>query len=305
MLPLEAFVLQGVVVAIKANYFQVEIDFSNDKKSFEQIKIQRLLCTKRKKLDHQGITIYVGDKVYLESIDWNYGSAVITKVAQRKTFLSRPPIANVTKVLVVLSFKKPKLDFDQASRFLLKAEETGLNVGLILNKIDLLNNDELMEYSMRFRSWGYRPLFVSASTGEGFQSLVDDLEMSKLSVFCGPSGVGKTSLLNRLFPNAGLRIADVSGRLQRGRHTTRNIELFNIGCQSKVADTPGFNRPELVSKASDLAKLFPEIRSQIELTNCRFRDCLHRDEPGCAVNKDWERYIFYRNCIERILNISQ
>ena len=133
MLLPKASSLQGIVVAIKANYLEVEIESSNNKGLDSQIKIERLLCTKRRKLDHKGISVYAGDRVFLESIDWNHHRAVISDVRKRTSLLTRPSVANATKVLVAISLREPKIDFHQASRFLLKAEETGLNVRLIFS----------------------------------------------------------------------------------------------------------------------------------------------------------------------------
>ena len=139
----------------------------------------------------------------------------------------------------------------------------------------------------------------------GLDELRAQLSTVPISVLCGPSGVGKSSLLNGLLPGLALRVGAVSGRLQRGRHTTRHVELhaFSPGC--RVADTPGFNRPDLPNDVSNLEVLFPELRVQLEHHPCRFRDCLHRDEPGCGVTRDWERYPMYRKAVEELLEINR
>ena len=132
------------------------------------------------------------------------------------------------------------------------------------------------------------------------EALQQRVKGTALAVLCGPSGVGKSSLLNRLLPHLSLRVGAVSGRLQRGRHTTRHVELFAIGSDSRVADTPGFNRPDIPDDPSELGVLFPELRQQLDPWPCRFRDCLHRGEPGCGVSTAWERYSLYVSGLEEL-----
>jgi ribosome biogenesis GTPase len=110
--------------------------------------------------------------------------------------------------------------------------------------------------------------------------------------------VGKSSLLNGLRPELELQVGAVSGRLQRGRHTTRHVELFALAQRALVADTPGFNRPELPADPAQLAGLFPEVRQRLISGGCQFRDCLHQGEPGCVVGSGWERYPWYSLCLQ-------
>jgi ribosome biogenesis GTPase len=111
--------------------------------------------------------------------------------------------------------------------------------------------------------------------------------------------VGKTSLLNALLPDLQLRTAAVSGKLQRGRHTTRHVELFPLAPNALLADTPGFNRPELPPNPGEFASLFPEIRQQLRAGRCcRFNDCRHLQEPGCGLERSWERYGLYQSLMQ-------
>ena len=302
--------LAGMVVALQANFLEVELEISNPASlvaltGLTDARPSRLLCTRRTRLNHRGAAIHVGDRVWVEAIDWQQCRAVVSDVEPRQSWLNRPPVANVTAVVVALAVKQPCFDADQASRFLLSAEQTGLAVHLILTKRDLITSDQLEEQLVRLRGWGYRPIAVSVQTGEGLDSLQDQLSSNRLAVLCGPSGVGKTSLLNKLLPQASLRVAAVSGRLQRGRHTTRHVELYRLCEGSLVADTPGFNRPELPGDPRNLALLFPELRRQLETRPCRFRDCFHRDEPGCEVDKSWERYPIYKRCLKEMERLSR
>ena len=208
-------------------------------------------------------------------------------------------------MVVAFSVEQPAFDPDQASRFLLTAEQTGLVVQVLLTKCDLLQEKASRQLVDRLQGWGYAPLLLSSETGEGMESLRTLLKGQALSVLCGPSGVGKSSLLNSLLPQLSLRVGAVSGRLQRGRHTTRHVELHALGPGARVADTPGFNRPDLPDDVHNLEVLFPELRSQLETHPCRFRDCLHRDEPGCGVSRDWERYGIYRRAVEELMGFSR
>ncbi len=288
-----------MVVALQANYLEVELDQVSERFP------SRLLCTRRTRLSHRGEAVYVGDRVRVEAIDASHARAVVSHVEPRVSFLTRPPVANATTVVVALAVAQPAFDPDQASRFLLTAERTSLHVQLVLTKTDLLEPEALEQLRARLHAWGYPPLLVSTGSGLGLSKLKQSLAGSSLSVLCGPSGVGKSSLLNALIPELDLRIGAVSGRLQRGRHTTRHVELHRLEGEARVADTPGFNRPELPDDPRNLEVLFPELRAQLEPHPCRFRDCLHRDEPGCGVTREWERYPIYRRAVEDLLGLNR
>ena len=298
--------LRGVVVALKANYVIVELDFKQEISSVINRPLDslsnRFLCTIRKRMIHKGCFISVGDYVFIEAIDWNSARAVVSDVEPRKTWIDRPPVANVTEIFVMLSAKDPTFDFDQASRFLLTAEKTGLEVSLVISKSDIIIPNKLNTHIERLKGWGYQPFPISVVDGQGINALLKKLKTAKLSVLCGPSGVGKSSLLSYLLPDESIAIGLLSGRLKRGRHTTRHVELYSLGQGSLVADTPGFNRPDLKVDPINLAFLFPELRTQLLSQSCRFRDCLHRDEPGCALDRDWERYSYYREFLDEMIS---
>jgi ribosome biogenesis GTPase len=296
--------LKGIVVALKANFLIVEIDHKNFKDhSFDEFygKI-RLLCIRRSKLNYQGLFIDVGDIVCVESIDYKNKRAVVSDVEPRQSFLKRPAVANVTLVSICISADEPLFDMEQTSRFLLTAECANIEPLIILTKIDLITKNDLILYINKFKSWGYDCIPVSIHNSQGIDSLIERFRKTKLTVLAGPSGVGKTSLINHLIPTLSLPTSSVSKKLKRGTHTTRHVELFAIGNGSLLADTPGFNRPEIVCEPSDFAFLFPEFRTQLSNSQCKFRNCLHRDEPGCVIDKDLERYPFYRENLEEMIN---
>ena len=289
----------GIVVALQANYLEVELDQAPEQGP------SRLLCTRRTRLSHRGEEVHVGDRVRVEAIDPVQARAVVSGVEPRSSWLTRPPVANVSLVVVALAVDQPAFDPDQASRFLLTAERTGLPVQLLLTKGDLVEEDQRSALVERLMGWGYDAWVVSSQTGAGIDALRQRLQDTELAVLCGPSGVGKSSVLNRLMPHLALRVGAVSGRLQRGRHTTRHVELFPIAPGARVADTPGFNRPDLPDDPSELGVLFPELRTQLSPWPCRFRNCLHKQEPGCGINRDWERFAFYKDALQECSDLSR
>ena len=289
----------GIVVALQANYLEVELDQAPEQGP------SRLLCTRRTRLSHRGEAVHVGDRVRVEAIDPVQARAVVSGVEPRSSWLTRPQVANVSLVVVALAVDQPAFDPDQASRFLLTAERTELPVQLLLTKGDLVEEDQRSALVERLMGWGYDAWVVSSQTGAGIEELRQRLQDTELAVLCGPSGVGKSSVLNRLMPHLALRVGAVSGRLQRGRHTTRHVELFPIAPGARVADTPGFNRPDLPDDPSELGVLFPELRAQLSPWPCRFRNCLHKQEPGCGINRDWERFEFYKDALQECSDISR
>ncbi|BEV35402.1 ribosome small subunit-dependent GTPase A [Synechococcus sp. M16CYN] len=277
----------GIVVALQANYLEVELN------TVPKGYPKRLLCTRRSRLSHRGMDVHVGDRVHVEAIDPKQARAVVVDVSPRKSWLTHPSVANASLVVVVLAVDQPTFDPDQASRFLLAAERTGLDIQLVLTKVDLISEDALTRLCGRLRAWGYETLLVSSKTGFGIEILKQRLQRSTLAVLYGPSGVGKSSLLNNLLPYLSLRVGTISKRLQRGQHTTRHVELFPLGKQTLVADTPGFHSSNAIDGLIEVASLFPELRCQLDPWPCRFRNCSHQKEPGCGVDRDWERYNFY------------
>jgi ribosome biogenesis GTPase len=286
----------GLVVALQANYCWVQLDCPSPAAAAPQ----RLLCTRRTRLAKSGQSICVGDRVQLEGIDWPSSRAAISAVGPRSSLLQRPAVANVSLVVVVVAVAEPALDPIQLTRFLITAEATGQPVVLVFSKIDLLPEAEVQQWCARAAAWGYETFAVSCADGQGLAALRQRLSQPGLAVICGPSGVGKSSLLNGLRPDLDLQVGTVSGRLQRGRHTTRHVELFALSPAALLADTPGFNRPELPAEPDALASLFPEVRQRLAGAGCQFRDCLHQGEPGCAVGCDWERYPWYSLCLQTL-----
>ncbi len=275
----------GTVLAVQANYCSVILDGVETS--------QVLLCTKRSRLHKLGKQVMVGDRVVVKEVDWVNKSGVVVDALERRSQLSRPPIANVDQVLLMFALSAPDLDPFQLTQFLLRLELEGLEICLCLNKADLISRDQQQAWQARLRGWGYAASLISLHAGVGLDALRDRLQ-GRITVVSGPSGVGKSSLINYLIPTEQRTVGHVSGKLARGRHTTRHVELFRLPGSGLLADSPGFNRPDLECQPEQLALLFPEARQRLQQASCQFHNCLHRDEPSCAVRGDWERYSYYR-----------
>ena len=293
---LKAGAFLGRVLAVQANYYQVQFDAIENLDLMpldEQSSPTRfLLCTRRSRLKKVGQQVMVGDRVLVEDPDWVGGRGAIAQVLPRTSFLDRPAIANVNQILLLFALAEPLLDPYHLSRFLVKAESTGLDVSLCLNKSDLATPEQQQHWFDRLAAWGYKPSFLSVRTGQGLAELSAQLDQ-RTTVISGPSGVGKSSLINDLIPAVDLRVGDVSSKLGHGRHTTRHVELFALPTGGLLADTPGFSQMTLDCLPEDLADCFPEIRRRLDVADCQFGDCSHREEPNCVVRGDWERYVHY------------
>jgi ribosome biogenesis GTPase / thiamine phosphate phosphatase len=279
--------LVGIVIAVQANFCQVQID-----RDTPIVGGKLILCTRRARLQKIGVSAIVGDRVTIAEIDWPSLKGVVTDVFPRHSLLDRPPVANADRILLVFALAEPALDPFLLSKFLVKAESTGLQVSLCLNKSDLVTDREREEWQIRLNEWGYQPIVISVETGLGVKELQLELDR-QITIFAGHSGVGKSSLTNALIPDSNIRVATVSGKLSRGRHTTRHVQLFTMPTGGLIADTPGFNQPDLTCIPTELSRYFPEIRQRLATDHCQFSDCTHRDEPNCVVRGDWERYPHY------------
>lgn len=298
----------GTVVAVQANFYRVRLENGLVNKALvgdiaaRTSKTSRyLLCTRRTRLKKIGQKVMVGDRVLIEEPDWRDARGAIAEVLTRTTKLQRPPIANAELVLLLFAVEEPTLNPWQLSRFLVKVESTALKLRLCLNKCDLITLEQQQQWQQRLERWGYEADFISVERRWGINKLRSQLS-GKITVVAGPSGVGKSSLIDALIPTVDLRVGKVSGKLQRGRHTTRHVELFELHGGGLLADSPGFNQPDLDCIPSNLAGYFPEARARLEHQSCQFNNCLHRDEPNCAVRGDWERYDYYLDFLAQAIS---
>jgi len=237
-------------------------------------------CRARGRFRRQDQSPLVGDFV---RITRQGDKGVLEALLPRKNAFIRPAVANIDQLVVLASCAIPVTEPFLIDRVLAIAQLQNVPALVVVNKDDLASAQPLAEI---YRRAGVPVLVTSAETGEGIEALREALA-GKLSCLTGNSGVGKSSLLNRACPQLQLPVGEVSEKLGRGRHTTRHIELYSLGSNTFVADTPGFSafdteRMELVHK-EQLQYAFPEFAPY--LGHCQFPDCAHRKEPGCAVRK--------------------
>ncbi|WP_461766738.1 ribosome small subunit-dependent GTPase A [Pseudothermotoga sp.] len=260
---------RGIVVKFMSNALLIE-----DVKTGERIR-----CVLRGRFRLSNLKPLVGDVVEYVRV---HDTGVVESILKRKNELAKPRIANVDQAVCVYTIKKPEVPLLILDKLLVLIEEAGLNALIVLNKIDLLTqeDEEKKKQFLETYSKMYPVLMTSAKTKEGIDQLMEHFK-DKISVFAGPSGVGKSSLLNIICPGANLKTQEVSEKLERGRHTTTSAELLHLPFGGLVADTPGFSLIEIDHIKPDKLKLyFKEIR---ENGDCLFKDCKHLDEPGCRI----------------------
>lgn len=235
-------------------------------------------CRARGKFRLDGISPLVGDRVSFEP-DGSKG--YVTSVHERRNFFIRPAVANIDALVFIAANTNPVTDPFLIDRVSVICEESDCELIVCINKTDIDPADEL--YSI-YRKAGFETFRVSAETGEGVDQLKNALT-GKICAFTGNSGVGKSSILNAMLPGLSLQVGDVSRKLGRGRHTTRHVELFEAGYGTFIADTPGFASFEIeMMQTIDKTKLQHDFRDFVPyIGQCRFDDCAHIKEPGCAV----------------------
>lgn len=252
------------------------------------------------------ITPLVGDIVYINIIDEEEKKGVIEDIEERNSELIRPPIANVSKAVIVFAVKNPDPNLSLLDRFIVLAEKEGLEVVICINKIDLDDNNELEKIREVYETAGYKVIPVSKKENINIDKLREELK-DNIIVFAGPSGVGKSSLLNLIDLNLKLETGNISEKIKRGKHTTRHAELMKLESGGMVADTPGFSSLTLDDIEEDELKDY-FIEFEKYSSDCKFyKNCFHENEPNCAVKdaleKDEiskERYSSYLQLLKEI-----
>ena len=232
-------------------------------------------CRARGVMRKNGVTPLVGDEVYITVSE---GIGAVDEISERKNSLLRPPVANLDRLYILSSYSNPAPNTQILDKQISICERAGIQPVVVFNKCDEGSFDEFAEI---YKNAGYDTYVISCKTGEGIEDFRSSLPEG-ICAFTGNSGVGKSTLLNTLMPELELKTGEVSDKLGRGRHTTRHVELFDLGNGCKVADTPGFSTIECdrVPK-EEVAELFKEFREY--LGGCRFTSCSHTSEKGCAV----------------------
>jgi len=238
-----------------------------------------LTCRARGKFRKEGVSPLVGD--WVEVRELGGGEGFVEEIEPRRNSFDRPAVANIDQLVIIGSEAIPQTDPFLIDRVAAIAEMKGCGVIILLNKCDLDPADQL--YGI-YSAVGYPTMRISAETGEGLEGL-RPLLAGKLSAFTGNSGVGKSSILNKLDPTFHLQVGAVSVALGRGRHTTRHVELYHLSGGAQIIDSPGFSSFDAAERnlalKTSLPETFPEFRPY--LGRCRFMGCSHTKERGCAV----------------------
>ena len=251
------------------------------------------------------ITPLVGDRVKISIVDEENKKGVVEEIEKRDTELVRPPIANVNKALIVFAVKNPTPHLSLLDRFIVLAERENLEIVIVLTKIDLDDDNVYQKIKDIYEPCGYKVIGVSNTQKINIDKIKEELK-DNIVVFAGPSGVGKSSLLNEIDSNFKLQTGNVSDKIKRGRHTTRHAELFELEFGGLVADTPGFSSLTLDDiEDIELKEYFIEFD---KYDDCKFGSkCIHQNEPNCAVKQavedgdiPKERYESYIHLINEI-----
>ncbi|CAM3352826.1 ribosome small subunit-dependent GTPase A [Marinicrinis lubricantis] len=242
-----------------------------------------ITCRARGVFKKRGLSPLVGDRVKYELSGEAEGT--VTEILPRRTELIRPPMANAETAVLVFSVAEPDLNLQLLDKFLVHVESAGLQPFICFTKRDLIRDEkgkhEVDAAERLYSGIGYPVFITSAIHGMGFEPVKEALK-GKIGVFAGQSGVGKSSMLNALVPGLRLETNAISQKLGRGKHTTRHVELIRLTDDAWIADTPGFSQLDFMDlEPVQLGNCFVEFVPFAE--SCRFRGCLHHNEPGCSV----------------------
>lgn len=266
-------VVKGIIQKLLGGFYYVAVD-------------EGVWCCRARGLFRKAaIKPLVGDSVLVQPDPLEPEKGYIVDVLPRTSELLRPSVANVNQAVIVFALTKPKPNFNLLDKLLVFCEVSGVSPLICLNKMDLDHDGDLLGQVMAiYKHSGYRMISSSTKVAGGAESLREALR-DRITVFAGPSGVGKSSLVNAVIPGLGLVIGEVSEKIERGKHTTRHTELIGLPEGGYVLDTPGFTSLELSEiedfEPRDLKDLMPEFEQYQE--QCRFDDCQHINEPGCEV----------------------
>lgn len=272
------------------------------------VESEGLFCCKAKgAFRNQNQKPLVGDLVDMEVISLEEKTGTVSRILPRTSQLLRPEVANIDQALVIFAVAKPMPNFHLLDRFLVMMEKRHMPVVICLNKRDLITDEELKEMKKPYELAGY-PVISSDTRSEKGVEEIRKILSGKTTALAGPSGVGKSSILNRFVPDANMETGDISKKLKRGKHTTRHSELFLVDEHTFLMDTPGFTSlmVDVVTK-EELPLYYREFAAHEPY--CRFQGCMHRSEPGCGVKEAVERgeisRLRYDNYCQMLLEINE
>ena len=244
-----------------------------------------LECKAKGAFRNRRVKPLVGDNVDVTILDEANALGNIEEILPRHSELIRPAVANVDQAIVIFAASYPKPNINLLDRFLLMMQWQDVPVSVCFNKLDTADDGFIEEYTNVYKDSGASLFFTSTYDGKGLEELHQSL-IGKTTVLAGPSGVGKSSVMNALFPEADMAIGEISTKIKRGKHTTRHSELFTIDVKTgtMIFDTPGFTSFDVLEAGEEeLQHFFPEIMHSAAA--CRYSNCRHVAEPGCGVAK--------------------
>lgn len=289
--------IEGVIIrGVGGNYY---VDIGND----------LIECRARGLFRLKNIKPLVGDKVLIRLTEEDEQQGYIEEIKERTNEMLRPPVANAEQLLIFFAVTNPEPSFLLLDKLLIAAETNNLKPIICFNKSDLATDNHKKEIENIFVNTDYKVVFTSKHDESSLNELKNILK-DKLSVFSGPSGVGKSSIMNAVQPDFQLKTGEISDKLKRGKHTTRHAEIYKLDFGGYVVDTPGFSSFELEGLGEyDIKEYYPEIKKYD--SGCRFADCLHNKEPNCVIKdavKDGliseTRYHNYVRLLEEIRKIK-
>lgn len=276
-------ILNGLVIKKHSNFYYVRLD--------EKDLI--LECNLRERLKKEDQEVVVGDYVELGKINEDSNQAVITQIFDRKSYITRPGLANMDQNIIILALNQPPLSLNHLDRFLIHTQLSSLEKIICINKCDLKDKTKILSKVRKiYKSLGIKVIEISAKNHTGLESLIECLK-NKKSIFSGPTGVGKSTILNVLKPELKLKTGIISPKSNRGTHTTRHTELINLtfddNSSAIIADTPGFSYLKFDQYLPE------EIEAQFYEFNeykneCFYNNCLHINEVDCGIKNNQKKF---------------
>lgn len=256
-------------------------------------------CKAKGILRYKNIKPLVGDNVELDILNEKEKTGNITDILKRTNSLIRPAVANIDQAMVIFAIKSPSPNLNLLDRFLVMMETQNIKSVICFNKIDLSADEETVELKDIYEKAGYKVIFASTTSRQGLDEVYKALK-GKTTALAGPSGVGKSSMLNALIPDANMETGTISRKIERGKHTTRHSEIFNLEDETYIMDTPGFSSVYAWAlKKEDLKDYFPEYAELGD--KCRFNGCVHVNEPDCMVKEAVEKRLIAKSRYENYL----